>query len=48
MWKENQIVGPGTYRWADGMEYSGEWLNGKKHGQGKLTYANGHRYEGEF
>ena len=29
--------------------YSGEWLNNKYHGQGKLTFANGIEYfEGQF
>ena len=23
------------------FEYSGEWLNGKRHGQGTMTYLNG-------
>lgn len=33
---------------ADGDNYVGEWLNGKRHGQGILTYANGDKYVGEW
>ena len=28
--------GTGTFRWANGARYEGEWFNGKRHGQGKL------------
>ena len=28
--------------------YEGEWRNGKKHGQGTYTWADGARYEGEW
>jgi len=28
--------------------YKGEWENGKKHGKGTLTYANGATYEGDW
>ena len=30
------------------QKYKGEWKDGKKHGQGILTYANGGKYEGEW
>jgi hypothetical protein len=26
----------------------GEWLKGKYHGRGKLVYADGRRYDGEW
>jgi hypothetical protein len=29
-------------------KYVGEWKDGKKHGQGTLTWANGRKYVGEF
>jgi len=32
----------------DGKKYEGEWKDGKKHGQGTLTWANGSKYEGEW
>ena len=35
--KQNQRNGYGTYTFADG-EYEGEWLDGVRHGQGKMTY----------
>jgi len=32
----------------DGKKYEGEWKDGKKHGQGTLTWASGAKYEGEW
>jgi hypothetical protein len=32
----------------DGIIYDGEWLNGKMHGIGVLTLANGSKYDGSF
>lgn len=32
----------------DGDSYAGEWKNGKKHGQGTLTYKNNDIYSGEW
>ena len=37
-----------TYTFANGDKYVGEWMNGKKHGQGTYTWANGDKYVGEF
>ena len=28
--------------------YDGEWLNGKRHGNGKLIFADGGQFEGKF
>ena len=36
-----------TKQYPDGI-YTGELLNGKKHGQGKLEYADGSYHEGIF
>ena len=35
------INGYGTYTWASGNKYVGEWKDGKQHGQGIFTFANG-------
>ena len=40
--------GKGTYTWADGRKYSGEWKDYMKHGQGTFTYASGDKYVGEW
>ena len=40
--------GYGTYVWADGDKYVGDWVDGKKHGKGTLYYTNGEKYEGDF
>jgi hypothetical protein len=34
-------------KYTNGDEYDGDWEDGKKNGQGTLTYANGGSYEGE-
>ena len=33
---------------SNGDYYDGEFVNGKKEGEGKLIYANGNQYEGSF
>ena len=38
----------GTYTWADGDKYVGEWKDDKSHGQGIYTSASGDQYVGEF
>ena len=38
----------GTYTYAEGDKYVGEWRNGNRHGQGTYTYANGDKYVGEW
>ena len=38
----------GTYTWAGGSKYIGEYKDGKKHGQGANTQANGNKYVGEY
>ena len=38
----------GTYNFANGDKYVGEWKDNIPSGQGTGTYANGHKYVGEF
>ena len=40
--------GKGTYTFASGASYEGEWADSKKHGKGTYTYADGNSYEGEW
>ncbi len=40
--------GFGSYHFADGAIYLGEWKNGKFNGQGTYTYSNGDKYIGEW
>ena len=41
--------GRGTYTWASGNRYEGEWRDNKPHGHGTFTWAaDGSRYEGEW
>jgi hypothetical protein len=37
----------GTYTYADGNKYVGEFKDDKRNGQGTYTYANGDKYVGE-
>jgi len=38
----------GTYTFADGRKYVGEWKGAKRNGKGTLTRANGSSYVGEW
>ena len=38
----------GTYTWANGNKYVGEWQNNKRNGQGINTWADGEKYVGEW
>ncbi len=38
----------GTYTWASGNKYVGEFKDGKANGQGTYTWANGDKYVGEW
>ncbi|NXY62502.1 R10B2 protein, partial [Callaeas wilsoni] len=40
--------GRGTFIYADGAMYSGEWDCNKKHGKGIFVFKNGHVFQGEF
>ncbi len=42
----NQILG--TYLWADGRKYLGQWVNNKMHGKGIFTWPDGRVYEGDY
>ena len=44
----NCVNGQGTYTWANGDKYVGEYMNSVKHGQGTYTYASGDKYVGEY
>ena len=43
----NCIDGQGTFTYADGGKYIGEWENNKRHGKGTYLHANGDKYIGE-
>ena len=40
--------GKGLYKWPDGGEYYGEYVNGIKEGYGIFKWVNGKIYEGQF
>lgn len=41
-------TGKGTYTWANGDKYIGEWNEDKKHGKGVFSFANGRKKEGTW
>lgn len=47
VWEFNEIR-RGTYTFADGTVYEGQWQFRERSGKGTLTYADGRRYEGDF
>jgi hypothetical protein len=40
--------GEGVEWYSNGSVYVGKFLNGEKHGKGKLTFVSGEVYEGDF
>ena len=38
----------GTFTWASGDKYVGEWKDDKQNGQGTATWANGDKYVGDW
>lgn len=40
--------GQGTYRWPDGVTYTGGWAANKKHGRGYFLYPSGNRTDRIF
>ena len=44
----NNPDGYGTFYWNNGDSYEGYWKNGKRHGKGKMTYANGNEEDGDW
>ena len=40
--------GKGTYTFANGTKYIGEYKDDKRHGQGTWTHADGSTYVGQF
>jgi len=46
--EDGHKVGHGTYIWANGQRYSGNWLNDLPDGEGELISSGGDRYTGGF
>ena len=38
----------GNYKWADGAEYAGSFVNNKLQGSGEFKWVNGQFYSGEW
>lgn len=45
---DGKKMGEGTYMWADGSMYAGQWKRNRFHGIGTLSYADGGEYQGEW
>ena len=46
--KDGLREGRGTLVWQDGSKYIGYWTNDQKNRKGRLIYANGDVYEGDW
>lgn len=46
--RNNVFDGEGTYRWADGITYTGGWAGEKKHGRGYFLYPGGLRSDRNY
>ena len=46
--QEEKFPQKGIYLASNGEYYDGEFVNGKKEGEGKLIYVNGNQYQGSF
>lgn len=40
--------GSGTFIWADGRKYVGQYLDDKKHGEGTFEWPDGRKYKGSW
>ena len=40
--------GEGTFTWADGRQYQGEYVDDKKQGVGIFIWPDGRQYEGQW
>ena len=40
--------GKGTYTFANGDKYVGDFVDDRREGKGTLTWVNGDKYEGDF
>ena len=40
--------GKGLYKWVDGNQYQGEYVNNIKEGQGEFKWKDGKIFKGEF
>ena len=48
LFKDNAICGKGVYKWTDGREYNGDWLNNRIEGEGIFKFADGRVYTGHY
>ena len=46
--KGNCYNGKGTYAFANGDKYAGQWKDGKMQGKGAYEFTTGDRYNGDF
>ena len=47
-WENNNIIGQGTFNWANRDKYIGEFLSGNMHGQGTYFFVNGNKHVGSY
>ena len=42
------MLGQGTFYYASGIKYTGEWKDNKKHGKGTKYWPDGNKEEWEY
>jgi hypothetical protein len=40
--------GKGVFKWPDGKNYDGEYVDDKKEGYGEFTWSDGRKYRGQW
>ena len=40
--------GIGSYHWANGSAYYGDWFEDDMHGKGRYFFVNGDIYDGDY
>ena len=43
-----ELHGKGKFKWNDGNEYEGEYVNGIREGIGEFKWSNGNIFRGRF
>ena len=47
-WHRGKMNGSGSYEWAIGNKYVGDFVDGKRTGKGTFTWVNGDKYVGDY
>mmetsp|Transcript_14731 Transcript_14731/g.10627 ORF Transcript_14731/g.10627 Transcript_14731/m.10627 type:complete len:80 (+) Transcript_14731:1311-1550(+) len=48
MWKDGKMDGMGCFKWPNGNEYLGAYVNDKQHGLGQTSNSKGVQFVGHW